>query len=116
MGTLGSGSPCGPRIDWLVETLTTASMSSSASGATDCGPLLCAAAGPTAIMAVTKTTSSAPTAITDPDAEPLRDESPCMSLISCRLPATCRRGLRGSQVDGKARPLSTRVRFALNRE
>ena len=42
-GTCGSGSPCGPLIVWLVETLTTASINCSATGATDCGPRVCAA-------------------------------------------------------------------------
>ena len=37
-GTLGSGTPCGPLTVWEVEMLTTASISFSASGATDWGP------------------------------------------------------------------------------
>ncbi len=44
LGTLGSGRPCGPLTTWLVEMLTTASISFSATGATDCGPRVCAAA------------------------------------------------------------------------
>ena len=45
-GTRGSGTPSGPFTVWLVEMLTTASISFSASGATLVGPwCVCEAAG-----------------------------------------------------------------------
>src|SRR5258706_122096 len=53
-GTFGNGAPCGPLTVWLVEMLTTASISFSATGATDFGPLVCAAAEPAATMSATE--------------------------------------------------------------
>ena len=44
-GTLGSGTPSGPFKVWLVEMLTTASISFSATGATLLGPRICELAG-----------------------------------------------------------------------
>ena len=44
-GTLGSGTPSGPLRVWLVEMLTTASISFSATGATLLGPRICELAG-----------------------------------------------------------------------
>ena len=125
LGTLGSGRPCGPLIAWLVEILTTASISSSATGATDCGPRVCAVAGSAAARHKPK---PAPAAGAAEDQRVCRAPRWPHAVIACivlfsyrpeRRPTPARvtpafNSGRSRQVDGKPRRLSTRPE-ALNR-
>ena len=86
-GTFGRGTPSGPLRVWLVEMLTTASISFSATGATLAGPRVCELAG---VSIKTRAAAArVPRRASCPNPRPSRDVLDCIGPLMPNSPDAC---------------------------